>query len=70
MQQIQKDIVRLGQKNADGKYSVKFGVLFDDEFGQQYYEALVGTLSAAKKQVRLLGRVGFNRQLTLRFVLL
>lgn len=48
--QIQKDIVRLGAKNADGKYSVKFGVLFDDEFGQQFYEALMGTLKAAKKK--------------------
>ena len=35
-----------------GKYVVKFGVLFDDEFGQQYYEAIVGTLKAAKKKVR------------------
>ena len=51
VEQIQKDIVRLGTKNADGHYSVKYGVLFDDEQGQQYYEALMGTLKAAKKKV-------------------
>jgi hypothetical protein len=36
--------------STDGNWSVKFGVLFDDEAGQQYYEALVGTLKAAKKR--------------------
>ena len=38
--QIQKDIVRVGEgkKNDKGQYTVKFGKLYDDEAGQQYYE--------------------------------
>jgi len=48
--QLKKDIARLGVQNSDGKFVVTFGVLFDDEFGQNFYEALVGTLKAAKKQ--------------------
>ena len=47
--EIQKDIKRLGVEK-DGKYSVEFGVLFDDDKVQQFYEALVGTLKAAKKR--------------------
>lgn len=62
VEQIQKDLVRLGAKNAEGKYVVKYGVLFDDEFGQQYYEALVGTLKAAKKQ----GIIDFKGQMLLK----
>ena len=42
--EIQRDIKRIGAENADGKYSVKFGVLFEDEKVEQYYEAIVGTL--------------------------
>lgn len=29
--ELKKDIIRLGKQNAEGKYSVPFGVLFDDE---------------------------------------
>ena len=47
--EIQKDIQRLGEKK-NGSYSVEFGILFDDDKVQQYYEALVGTLKAAKKR--------------------
>lgn len=51
VQQLKKDIARLGTRNPQtGKITVKFGVLFDDEAAQQYYEALVGTLKAAKKR--------------------
>eukprot|EP00512_Aurantiochytrium_limacinum_P004418 CAMPEP_0171497812 /NCGR_PEP_ID=MMETSP0958-20121227/7484_1 /TAXON_ID=87120 /ORGANISM="Aurantiochytrium limacinum, Strain ATCCMYA-1381" /LENGTH=91 /DNA_ID=CAMNT_0012032105 /DNA_START=36 /DNA_END=311 /DNA_ORIENTATION=+ len=47
-EEIKKDIKRLGAKNEDGKYVVKFGVLFDDDKTQQFYEAIVGTLKAAR----------------------
>lgn len=35
VEQMKKDLVRLGTKNEDGHYVVKYGALFDDEFGQQ-----------------------------------
>ncbi|XP_006013904.1 costars family protein ABRACL isoform X2 [Latimeria chalumnae] len=44
------EICRLGTRNADGKISVKFGVLFADEKCANLFEALVGTLRAAKKR--------------------
>jgi len=47
IQQLLKDIQRIGQP---GKPSVEFGLLFDDEKVANYYEALVGTLKAAKKK--------------------
>ena len=47
--EIQKDIKRLGMEK-DGHFCVDFGTLFDDDKVQQYYEALVGTLKAAKKR--------------------
>ncbi|CAD8080571.1 unnamed protein product [Paramecium primaurelia] len=58
IEEIKRDIQRLGTKNAEGKYVVKFGVLCNDEKIVQYYEvffinirgALVRTLKAAKKQ--------------------
>jgi glutaredoxin len=50
VEQLKKDIVRLGALNSDGKYEVPFGVLFDDEQTQQYYEAIVGTIKAGKKK--------------------
>jgi len=52
----------LGTKNADGKYVVKYGKLFDDEFGQQFYEALMGTLKAAKKK----GLIDYKGQMLLK----
>ena len=59
--EIQQDIKRLGEVK-DGKYTVKFGVLYDDDKVQQYYEALVGTLKAAKKR----GIISFQSQLLLK----
>uniref|UniRef100_A0ABI7X2E2 Costars family protein ABRACL n=1 Tax=Felis catus TaxID=9685 RepID=A0ABI7X2E2_FELCA len=43
-----ESLVRL--KNADGKLSVKFGVLFQDDKCANLFEALVGTLKAAKRR--------------------
>ncbi|XP_035535089.1 costars family protein ABRACL [Morone saxatilis] len=45
-----EEIKRLGSKNADGQTSVKFGVLFKDDRCANIFEALVGTLKAAKKK--------------------
>nr|XP_046229499.1 costars family protein ABRACL [Scatophagus argus] len=45
-----QEIQRLGSKNADGQTSVKFGVLFNDDRCANIFEALVGTLKAAKKK--------------------
>lgn len=45
-----EEIRRLGSKNADGKISVKFGVLFNDDQCANLFEALVGTLKAAKRK--------------------
>ncbi|NXF04494.1 ABRAL protein, partial [Smithornis capensis] len=48
-----QEIRRLGTKGkyyADGQVSVKFGVLFADEKCANLFEALVGTLKAAKRR--------------------
>ncbi|KAL0967437.1 hypothetical protein UPYG_G00252210 [Umbra pygmaea] len=45
-----EEIQRLGNKNADGKMCVKFGVLFNDDRCANIFEALVGTLRAAKRK--------------------
>lgn len=45
-----EEIQRLGNKNADGQTIVKFGVLFNDDRCANIFEALVGTLRAAKKK--------------------
>ncbi|XP_070705916.1 costars family protein ABRACL [Pempheris klunzingeri] len=45
-----QEIQRLGSKNADGQTSVKFGVLFNDDQCANIFEALVGTLRAAKRK--------------------
>ena len=60
--EIQRDIKRIGQVGEDGKHSVKFGVLFEDEKVEQYYEAIVGTLKAAKKR----GYIDFKGQMLLK----
>lgn len=44
------EIKRLGAPNADGQVSVKFGVLFNDDRCANIFEALVGTLKAAKRK--------------------
>ncbi|XP_019726310.1 costars family protein ABRACL isoform X2 [Hippocampus comes] len=45
-----EEIQRLGSKNAEGQTSVKFGVLFNDDRCANIFEALVGTLRAAKRK--------------------
>ncbi|XP_034383657.1 costars family protein ABRACL-like [Cyclopterus lumpus] len=45
-----EEIQQLGSKSADGQTRVKFGVLFNDDRCANIFEALVGTLRAAKKR--------------------
>ena len=44
------EIKRLGSPNAQGQTSVTFGVLFRDDKCANLFEALVGTLRAAKRK--------------------
>ncbi|XP_060687221.1 costars family protein ABRACL [Hemiscyllium ocellatum] len=48
-----EEIRRLGSSGADGKIRVKFGVLFSDDKCANLFEALVGTLRAAKKKKKV-----------------
>lgn len=41
---------RLGQPNSEGQYVVTFGVLFSDDICANVFEAIVGTLRAAKRK--------------------
>mmetsp|Transcript_6539 Transcript_6539/g.12036 ORF Transcript_6539/g.12036 Transcript_6539/m.12036 type:complete len:305 (+) Transcript_6539:287-1201(+) len=59
MQQLLKDIKRVGEQ---GEPHATFGELFDDEQVANYYEALVGTLKAAKKK----GLVEYEGQILLK----
>lgn len=43
-------IKRLGTPNSLGHYSVKYGTLFEDDEVANTFEALLGTLRAAKKR--------------------
>lgn len=45
-----REIKRLGTQNAEGQYVVTFGTLFSDDKCANIFEALVGTLRAAKKR--------------------
>ena len=45
-----QEIKRLGERNSDGQLVVKFGVLFADDRCANLFEALVGTLRAAKRK--------------------
>lgn len=45
-----QEIQRLGSKGPDGHTIVKFGVLFNDDRCANIFEALVGTLRAAKRK--------------------
>jgi len=45
-----EEIKRLGTENGEGKISVEFGVLFNDDRCANIFEALVGTLRAAKRK--------------------
>jgi hypothetical protein len=48
---LQEEIKRLGTKDeSTGEYSVEFGVLFSDDKCANIFEALVGTLRAAKRK--------------------
>ncbi|KAH9542169.1 hypothetical protein CY35_14G102300 [Sphagnum magellanicum] len=47
---LKEEITRLGLPQSDGSVSVKFGTLFNDERCANLFEALVGTLRAAKKR--------------------
>lgn len=44
------EIKRLGTQNPDGQYVVTFGTLFADDKCANLFEALVGTLKAAKRK--------------------
>ncbi len=44
------EIKRLGTPNSEGQIAVKFGVLFKDDRCANMFEALVGTLRAAKRK--------------------
>ncbi|CAN6460125.1 unnamed protein product [Victoria cruziana] len=50
VERLKEEIKRLGDPQQDGSYKVKFGVLFNDERCANIFEALVGTLRAAKKR--------------------
>ncbi|XP_002158724.1 costars family protein ABRACL [Hydra vulgaris] len=45
-----QEIKRLGTKNKDGQYEVLFGKIFNDTRCANIFEALVGTLRAAKRK--------------------
>jgi len=47
---LKTEIRRLGTTDADGRVSVKFGVIVKDDRCANIFEALVGTLKAAKKR--------------------
>jgi Costars len=59
--QLLVDIRRIGEA---GEPHVLFGELFDDDDVANYYEALVGTLKAAKKR----GLIEFKGQMLLKGV--
>jgi len=61
LQQLLKDIRRIGER---GKPRCNYGELFDDEKVANYYEALLGTLKAAKKK----GLISYNGQILLKGV--
>ncbi|XP_073143915.1 costars family protein [Henckelia pumila] len=47
---LKEEIKRLGTPQGDGSYKVTFGMLFNDDRCANIFEALVGTLRAAKKR--------------------
>ncbi|XP_027347715.1 costars family protein [Abrus precatorius] len=50
VQRLREEIKRLGNVQTDGSYKVTFGTLFNDDQCANIFEALVGTLRAAKKR--------------------
>ncbi|KAF8594616.1 hypothetical protein BDV93DRAFT_458604 [Ceratobasidium sp. AG-I] len=63
VEQLKKEIKRLGEKPQDGQgiAVVKFGKLVRDDRCSNIFEALVGTLRAAKRK----GVVSFQGQMLL-----
>ncbi|XWS54581.1 hypothetical protein CRYUN_Cryun10bG0101300 [Craigia yunnanensis] len=50
VERLKEEIRRLGKIQPDGSYKVTFRVLFNDDKCANIFEALVGTLRAAKKR--------------------
>ncbi|KAF5180723.1 Costars family protein [Thalictrum thalictroides] len=50
VERLKEEIQRLGQIQPDGSCKVTFGVLFNDDRCSNIFEALVGTLRAAKRR--------------------
>ncbi|KAK6182656.1 hypothetical protein SNE40_010289 [Patella caerulea] len=50
VQLLIEEIKRLGRPGSDGKVEVSFGTLFTDDRCANIFEALVGTLRAAKRK--------------------
>ncbi|XP_058759225.1 costars family protein At4g33640-like [Vicia villosa] len=50
VEKLREEIKRLGEVQTDGSYKVTFGTLFHDDRCANIFEALVGTLRAAKKR--------------------
>ncbi|KAI3850272.1 hypothetical protein C5167_010893 [Papaver somniferum] len=50
VERLKEEIKRLGKVQPDGSYKVTFGVMFHDDRCANIFEALVGTLRAAKKR--------------------
>ncbi|EEF39775.1 costars family protein [Ricinus communis] len=50
VERLREEIQRIGKIQPDGSYKVTFGVLFNDDRCANIFEALVGTLRAAKKR--------------------
>ncbi|KAJ7968312.1 costars family protein [Quillaja saponaria] len=50
VERLKEEIKRLGKVQDDGSYKVTFGVLFNDDRCANIFEALVGTLRAAKRR--------------------
>ncbi|KAJ3105294.1 hypothetical protein HDU96_008642 [Phlyctochytrium bullatum] len=62
---LEKEITRLGKVDpADGKVKVEFGIIVRDDRCADIFEALVGTLKAAKKR----GVVTYDSELLLQGV--
>merc|ERR1719334_941889 len=59
---LKRFIRKLGSQNDEGQYVVTFGVLFDDDEAANTFEAIVGTLKAARKR----GVIDFKGQILLK----
>ncbi|KAJ0410248.1 hypothetical protein P43SY_002580 [Pythium insidiosum] len=61
VEMLVQEIRRLGRQDGD-RFGVPFGELFDDERCQDIFEALMGTLRAAKR----LKKIDYQGQLLLK----